>query len=1584
MPPPAPSSSDLCDCTARELAALVRRRQVSAREVTTAHLRRIEQVNPGLNAIVTLLPERALAEADATDAALAHGQNPGPLCGLPVAHKDLFVTAGIRTTFGSLAFEHHVPDETALIVERERRAGAITLGKTNTPEFGAGSQTFNAVFGATRNPWQRSGRIAPQPGQLLQRGRIPLVSRSCPPLAQRGALVPFDIHGPMARTVADVALVFDAIAGPDARAPLSLGITPGTTAGRLERDFSGTRIGWTADLGTLPVEPAVTAVFSSRRATFEDLGCITDDDWPDLSGADEVFTTWRAWFYDLAFGAVLDRHRPLLKDTVVWNIEAGRELGGAHIAAAERARAALYDRVRRFLETHEFLVLPVAQVAPFPVELPYVTAINGQPLPTYLDWMKSCCQISVTGLPAISVPGGFTAAGLPVGIQIVGRPYDDLGVLQLAHAFDAGHRLLATAPPDPAGALIPDRPGVAASLPGRRTGIGCREVIQRSRCAARIRMSDVPGARGTEATMSTRLNRAFGVAGVAVLLAAGLAWVGAGAGAQVALDADDIGGVVRGANGPEAGVWVIAETDELDTRFRKIVVTDDAGRYTLPDLPPARYDVWVRGYGLTDSAPVTARPGATVDLQAVVAATPREAAAVYPANYWYSLVEVPPESAFPGTGENGNGISPGMRTQAAWIDGLKQGCQLCHQLGNQTTREILNPGDFDSTEAAWAHRVRVGQRGSRMNGGLRRFGADRAVAMYADWTDRIMAGEVPEAPPRPQGQERNVVLTMWEWGGETGYVHDEIATDKRNPQVNAGGPVYGVEFANDKLVWVDPRTNAARAIQIPVRDTPGEGDFRSYIDRENLEPSLYWGDELIWDNPGNPHNPMMDGQGRIWMTHQIRGPGNPAWCQEGSDNRFAQHYPLSRAARHVAYYDPADDDVTLIDTCFNTHHLQFGYEDSERLYLSSVGPVIGWLDVDLFEETGDAQAAQGWCPVIVDTNGDGRISDWVGRGDALDPTRDKEMGAGWYGIVPDPTERSVVWAASGGVPGQIVRLDWATTRPKPASPRVFPPRHRHHDRRHRLDRALGQRPLASFDRSKCDVLNGPTATGQHCPQGWSLYATPGPQMKGVTSHGSADFHYYNWVDQHNTLGLGENVPIATGSTSDSLLAFLPDTEDYVILRVPYPLGFYSRGMDGTYRRPGRRLEGARGLGRLRHQRGLALGRRQGHAGEPGEIPDSPRSPRALEVCHPTGDIAEHGPKGRALPGRVVVHGLAAFGLTMSSAAAADPTAHVAGDLALVLVGGGARAAYQVGFLHALIKQHPDLQFPIITGTSAGAINAAYLAAQSGPLTAAIDGLAQLWRQQRVDHVFRVDNRSLVNHVLRWGMKLVSGGGSLAPQVEGFLDTAPLRQFLHDCFTPADSGEIPGIARNIAACRLRALAITTTRYDSGQSVIWVQGADIEDWERPNRHGRKARITVEHIMASAALPLFFPAVRLDDGCSSARCCWTISIGTSGTLRRLNRLVRRLPPGQREGLRPVELVVIRPSRDLGDLTREFEPRLPRLFRHLTRSLGSREMASQDLLSLLMFQEDYIDRLLAIGAADAARDADRVAALLAGTHEP
>ena len=464
MPEPA---TDLCDQTARQLVALIRRREVSAREVMRAHLARIDQLNPVVNAIVTLLPDAALKTADAADAALARGDDVGALHGLPIAHKDLFVTAGIRTTFGSRAFTHHVPDDTALIVERERQAGAITVGKTNTPEFGAGSQTFNDVFGPTRNPYAPTRTCGGSSGgaaAALATGMIPLADGSdlggslrnpasfcnvvgfrpspgrVPRWPSPAPWFPFNVHGPMARTVGDVALLLDAIAGPDTRAPLSLGLPPPRVTDALDRNLEGVRVAWSTDLGGLPVEGAVTAVLDRQRATIEGLGCITDDSSPDLTDTDEIFTIWRAWYFDLAFGATLDQHRDLLKDTVVWNIEAGRALTGHQIAEAERKRTALYHRVRRFLVQYEFLLLPVAQVVPFDVTQPYVTHINDEALPTYLDWMKSCYQISVTGLPAISVPGGFTADGLPVGLQIVGRPYDDLGVLQLAHAFEQATR----------------------------------------------------------------------------------------------------------------------------------------------------------------------------------------------------------------------------------------------------------------------------------------------------------------------------------------------------------------------------------------------------------------------------------------------------------------------------------------------------------------------------------------------------------------------------------------------------------------------------------------------------------------------------------------------------------------------------------------------------------------------------------------------------------------------------------------------------------------------------------------------------------------------------------------------------------------------------------------------------------------------------------------------------------------------------------------------------------------------------------------------------------------------------------------
>ena len=454
---------DLCGQTAQQLVSLIKQRKVSAREVMSAHLARIEQVNPLVNAVVTLLPEAALAAADAADAALGKNDATGALHGLPIAHKDLFVTAGIRTTFGSKVFRDNIPDETTLIVERERQAGAITIGKTNTPEFGAGSQTFNEVFGATRNPYDLNRTCGGSSGgaaAALATGMVPLADGSdlggslrnpasfcnvvgfrpspgrVPRWPSPAPWFPFNVHGPMARTVADVALLFDAVAGPDPRAPLSLGLSPQPVSAALDRDFTGVHIAWTNDLGGLPVEAAVNTVLNRQRTTFESLGCHVEGASPNLIGADDIFTTWRAWYFELAFGATLDRHRGLLKDTVIWNIEAGRVLSGQQIAEAEQKRAALYHRVRLFQNRYEFLLLPVAQVVPFDVSQPYVTHINGQALPTYLDWMKSCYQISVTGLPAISVPAGFTSDGLPVGLQIVGRPYDDLGVMQLAHAFE--------------------------------------------------------------------------------------------------------------------------------------------------------------------------------------------------------------------------------------------------------------------------------------------------------------------------------------------------------------------------------------------------------------------------------------------------------------------------------------------------------------------------------------------------------------------------------------------------------------------------------------------------------------------------------------------------------------------------------------------------------------------------------------------------------------------------------------------------------------------------------------------------------------------------------------------------------------------------------------------------------------------------------------------------------------------------------------------------------------------------------------------------------------------------------------------
>jgi amidase len=457
------SSEEICYLSACELARCIRARELSAIEVMQAYIDRIERINPALNAIVTFLPERGLEGARVVDAALARGEPLGPLAGLPVAHKDLLPTRGVRTTQGSPIFKDFVPHTDAILVERLRAAGAIMIGKTNTSEFGAGSQTFNAVFGATRNPYDLEKTCGGSSGgaaAALAAGLLPIADGSdlggslrnpasfcnvvgLRPSAGRVPYWPrleawFDLAvlGPMARCVQDAALLLAAMAGPDERDPLSLQ-EPGSVFARpLGRDFKGARIAWSSDLGGLPLEPEVRRIIDAQRRVFQEFGCIVEEATPDLRDAEEIFRVLRAWHFHVMLGPLLESHRELMKDTVVWNIEQGARLTGRQIGEAEMKRTQLFHRMREFMQHYDFLAGPVTQVLPFAVGTPYPTRIDGVELDTYLDWMRSCYLISATGAPAVAVPCGFSASGLPVGLQLIGAHRQDFAVLQIAFAFE--------------------------------------------------------------------------------------------------------------------------------------------------------------------------------------------------------------------------------------------------------------------------------------------------------------------------------------------------------------------------------------------------------------------------------------------------------------------------------------------------------------------------------------------------------------------------------------------------------------------------------------------------------------------------------------------------------------------------------------------------------------------------------------------------------------------------------------------------------------------------------------------------------------------------------------------------------------------------------------------------------------------------------------------------------------------------------------------------------------------------------------------------------------------------------------------
>ncbi len=648
--------------------------------------------------------------------------------------------------------------------------------------------------------------------------------------------------------------------------------------------------------------------------------------------------------------------------------------------------------------------------------------------------------------------------------------------------------------------------------------------------------------------------------------AAGVSGPGKAQQAAVAIDNDDIGGVVRSSNGPEAGVWVIAETTDLPTKFAKSVVTDDQGRYVIPDLPKAKYKIWVRGYGLVNSPKVDGEPGRQLNLTAALAPNEAAAAKYYPAIYWYSMLKIPGEDKF-----GGKSNIPEKLAQSDWLKQVKNiGCIGCHQLGQEATRTIPAAfGEFKLGEDAWKRRIQSGQSGEQMTNQLAGNFGGAPFEYYGDWTDRIARGELPKSKPqRPQGVERNIVVSSWEWGTEKQYLHDLISSDRRNPTVNANGPLYGSpEYATDSMPILDPKTSKVSFFKMPVQDPSmpeslGPGHAASV---KPLQPSAYWGEEKVWDTRANNHNAMFDKKGRVWIAATVRGMDNPAFCKKGSDHPSAKVFPIEKSARQVAMLDPKTMKYTFVDTCFGTHHPQFGYDADDTLWLSGTGPVAGWVNTKVFDETGDAAKAQGWSPFVLDTNGNGKRDDYVEPNQPADPGRDKRIvpGSGPYAVMPSPVDGSIWYTVGvfGGAPG-FLRFDPKTglseiyNVPKPA----FGIRGGDIDKNGVAWGSLSSGHLASFDRRKCKgPLNGPSATGDHCPEGWSLYKYPGPGFEGIGDN-SAESSYYTWVDQHNTVGLGENVPISTANLQDGFVALKDGS--MVSLRIPYPMGFYAKGLDG--------------------------------------------------------------------------------------------------------------------------------------------------------------------------------------------------------------------------------------------------------------------------------------------------------------------------------------------------------------------------------------------------------------------------------------
>ena len=509
-------------------------------------------------------------------------------------------------------------------------------------------------------------------------------------------------------------------------------------------------------------------------------------------------------------------------------------------------------------------------------------------------------------------------------------------------------------------------------------------------------------------------------------------------------------------------------------------------------------------------------------------------------------------------------IEGGLNAYLTWTKNM--GCVGCHQIGNQRTRELPEAlGDIEDHQQAWARRIASGQAGGYMT----RIAGDMLqglpIKYLAQWSERIANGELPKhVPERPQGLERNVVATIRDWSDPKYYMHDLSGTDRRNPTVNGYGKLYGApELSTDDMPILDPVANTDTVYTLPVRDE----DTPTTNDDPVIAPSPYWGEERIWDSKANVHNPMLDQDGRVWLTARIRAAANPDFCREGSEHPSAALYPKDRAGRHLSIYDPASGEYTFVDTCFSTHHLQFAYDDRNTLWTSGGGDVVGWVDSTTLFETGDAALAQGWAPTVLDTNGNGELDDWTEPGEPINPEMDARVPNGFYAVMPEPRGDAVWGSNAFRYPGSITRLAPGDNPPQTALSEIyFPPLPGFGVRGADIDKngvvwsSLGSGHLGEFDRSKCEgPLNGPDATGHHCPEGWTLHDLPGPGFDELPEF-SVESSYYTWVDQHNTLGLGEDVPIATGNQFDGVHALVDG--EFVTLRIPYPMGFYTKGFEG--------------------------------------------------------------------------------------------------------------------------------------------------------------------------------------------------------------------------------------------------------------------------------------------------------------------------------------------------------------------------------------------------------------------------------------